>query len=1031
MLNKKRKQTNDEIEDFSDKFVFSSLVEENKIYCTLNLSFKRTKLESKKLNAFAFIDRFGTPIRINLTSSEKVHYFQIDFQFDGASDVDLLFKDAFFLDIDGEVLVNSSKTNTFKIKGLLPNLITSKVVDMGKDVFRKKTSEVTLAFNLCFQRSFNQYHPAIVQFFKFTGFVNLGKTCYMNCFLQMINLLYPFKEAIFSFNPFTFPLAKSLQQIFTDLSAKVYEVNTSSLFEAIGWNSDQRYVEHDIHEFSLVISSLFTENGSDVFNNLFAGKVLNIYKCSDIDFSWEKQETIVEVSLPTKGFSTLVEALRHHTHDELLETKLDTPYGKQTVYKQVKFATLPKVLSISLKRFEYCAKRNELIKLNNKFQFPEILDLSEFSTKQESSVYVLHGVIVHSDSNGSGHYFCYLRPSLKDEWFLFNDKYISPVGKDYAIRNNFGGSFSSFFIEKTKSGKEVRTDNHPTLWSAYLLVYVKQTEQANLLKEYPIVSVNNGISASKDIIRKIYVVLFDKTAVIGRKGYGFAPSLFDLNEQEPFLLDFQRRILFSCSPKWTVKDLKLFLEENGLPQTCYKLYVYNPPSNKKRFNEYQLEKPDDDEMLFKLICKNSTGICYFYMHSEANLFNISSNFNLSNDYLINRLSLNPLAKENPLNTGCSLIVLKENKDGFLMTSKIFETKESHLTIGKLIEAHGLEQFTFSEENGSVHPLNLDSNIPPCLVLTMDSETKHCLYIRCIDETNKIESKIAFNGLESIGEIKQILLEAFYNNNLEKFFQDEYYLVENKRINRKLLLDQISAENVWINLKRNSTNTLLSVLDLAKPEIMFKLCFEKPKAESCPVDFETMVCSLDSSNLNRQRMQIVNPRMKVNEVLEKIKVILDALNPEVELDYYFVVLVHDQERFIKDIFLDQSMEILKFNRNDGYSIRLQPFDKAVIHDLFSNNFFKVKKIFFKFQSRIFSDMVVREPIALFANEDDSLNDIQSSLKKTANIPYDVELIFYEAKQENNKLTKGGKVLIDDRIITQALGTSTVLNFIVEL
>lgn len=64
-------------------------------------------------------------------------------------------------------------------------------------------------------------------------------------------------------------------------------------------------------------------------------------------------------------------------------------------------------------RFQYDPLTDNNVKINDRFEFPEKLQLDEFLKKADTSDpadYVLHAVLVHSGDNHGGHYVVYINP---------------------------------------------------------------------------------------------------------------------------------------------------------------------------------------------------------------------------------------------------------------------------------------------------------------------------------------------------------------------------------------------------------------------------------------------------------------------------------------------------------------------------------------------------------------------------------------------------------------------------------------------
>lgn len=81
-------------------------------------------------------------------------------------------------------------------------------------------------------------------------------------------------------------------------------------------------------------------------------------------------------------------------------------------------------------------------KIQSRCEFEPILDMRGIAGSDD--VYHLHGVLVHTGTLNSGHYYCYLRPNIEDEWFKFNDEHVKSISSDLVYKTGFGG-MTSFF----------------------------------------------------------------------------------------------------------------------------------------------------------------------------------------------------------------------------------------------------------------------------------------------------------------------------------------------------------------------------------------------------------------------------------------------------------------------------------------------------------------------------------------------------------------------------------------------------------
>ena len=154
------------------------------------------------------------------------------------------------------------------------------------------------------------------------------------------------------------------------------------------------------------------------------------------------------MQLDVKGLANLEQSLEKYIEVEMLDG--DNQYeaeghGKQDARKGVTFARLPPVLNIQLKRFEYDPQTGNMVKINDRFEFPQQLNLDRFlaapaaaapaSAPSPPNDYVLHSVLVHSGDVHGGHYYVYIRPSGESsggQWSKFDDEMVTNVTEDEA-----------------------------------------------------------------------------------------------------------------------------------------------------------------------------------------------------------------------------------------------------------------------------------------------------------------------------------------------------------------------------------------------------------------------------------------------------------------------------------------------------------------------------------------------------------------------------------------------------------------------
>lgn len=323
---------------------------------------------------------------------------------------------------------------------------------------------------------------------KHTGYVGLknqGATCYMNSLLQTLYFTNELRKAVYKMPTESDDSSKSvalaLQRVFHELQFSDKPVGTKKLTKSFGWETLDSFMQHDVQEFLRVLldkleSKMKRTCVEGTVPKLFEGKMVSFIKCKNIDYQSTRIETFYDIQLNIKGKKNITESFNDYVTAEVLDgdNKYDAgEHGLQDAEKGVIFSKFPPVLHLHLMRFQYDPMTDCSVKFNDRFEFTEKINLTQYLQKPESTPaeYTLHAVLVHSGDNHGGHYVVFINPKGDGKWCKFDDDVVSRCSKQEAIDNNFGGHDDDMNM----------TVKHCT--NAYMLVYIRDSELSTVLQD--------------------------------------------------------------------------------------------------------------------------------------------------------------------------------------------------------------------------------------------------------------------------------------------------------------------------------------------------------------------------------------------------------------------------------------------------------------------------------------------------------------------------------------------------------------------
>ena len=390
---------------------------------------------------------------------------------------------------------------------------------------------------------------------KFVGLKNLGSTCYMNSLLQILFLITSFRESILNTESIIEEknVLFQLKYVFNSL-----KYNESQFFNPIeftkNFDNEQLNIREqmDIDEFfNLLIEKLENHlqktNNKNLIKYFFQGKNIdNLIFQEGCTHHRKNEISFYSIQLPVKNKNNLFQSLDYFIDGEVMSG--DNAILCQTCNKKIpsikyqSFNILPRILIFVLKRFEFNYNTMTKIKINDYYEFPIDLDMTNYTydylnnknnydRKKNNNLYKLKGFVVHSGTCENGHYYSFIYDHNYNQWFEFNDISVNEFNIENMKKEAFGG-FEYFINNKTKKQEKKELNRN-----AYLLFYEK-VDMSNC-ENYNDVEICNSISnyIKEDVIlKRINNNLFQ---------YNIEKIIFSV-QYHRFILQFLTNILYLC-----------------------------------------------------------------------------------------------------------------------------------------------------------------------------------------------------------------------------------------------------------------------------------------------------------------------------------------------------------------------------------------------------------------------------------------------------------------------------------------------------
>ncbi|KAI1340566.1 ubiquitin carboxyl-terminal hydrolase [Xylariaceae sp. FL0016] len=329
----------------------------------------------------------------------------------------------------------------------------------------------------------------------YAGLRNLSNTCYLNSLFTQLFMNIEFRRfmlrvrisgsrshELLAETKSLFANLQDSRRRFIDPSACVAQIMTYDELPIDIHN------QMDVDEFYSLLfdrweAQLSSELDKKALRSIFGGQLVQQVKSQECEHISERIEPFSAIQCDIKGKNSLHESLQAYVDGEIMEG--DNKYKCSDcdrhvdAVKRACLKDIPDHLIFHLKRFDFNLRTLQRSKINDYFSFPDTIDMQPYTIEHlsdplgntESDLFELVGILVHSGTAETGHYYSFIRerpsPHSGTSWIEFNDEVVQGWDPSQMEHACFGGS--EFRPAYDAGG------SYEKVYSAYMLLYSRSS----------------------------------------------------------------------------------------------------------------------------------------------------------------------------------------------------------------------------------------------------------------------------------------------------------------------------------------------------------------------------------------------------------------------------------------------------------------------------------------------------------------------------------------------------------------------------
>ncbi|KAK4178441.1 putative ubiquitin carboxyl-terminal hydrolase [Triangularia setosa] len=341
----------------------------------------------------------------------------------------------------------------------------------------------------------------------YQGLRNLSNTCYFNSLFTQLFMNHEFRRFMLGAkirdHRYGQALLVQTQKVFAQMQDSIARsCNPEDCVASIRTYEDSQIdvgIQMDVDEFYNLLfdrweGQFSTPENKSRFRSFYGGQLVQQVRSTECPHISERLEPFSAIQCDVKGNNSLAKSLEAYVKGEVMEGdnkyKCSTCDRHVNAVKRACLKDIPDNLIFHLKRFDFNLRTMQRSKINQHFEFPDKIDMRPYTIDHLSNPlegeglednFELVGVLVHSGTAESGHYYSYIRerPSSSEQpaWIEFNDDVVTawnPANLEHAC---FGGP--DYSVQYQLNGTQFDKQ-----YSAYMLFYQRASSLAASQQKY-------------------------------------------------------------------------------------------------------------------------------------------------------------------------------------------------------------------------------------------------------------------------------------------------------------------------------------------------------------------------------------------------------------------------------------------------------------------------------------------------------------------------------------------------------------------